>query len=117
MACAGVVPNVDNYGVIPTERILKTIDENKDTLALVLLSGIQYLTGQFFDIPRITAHVAEINKTLPKGQRIYIGWDLAHAAGNVPLHMNEWGADFAAFCTYKYINSGAGCLYVRMSSE
>lgn len=52
------------------------------------------------------AHV----QTLSGGQRIIIGWDLAHAVGNIPLRMHEWGADFAAFCSYKYLNSGAGGL-------
>lgn len=76
----------------------------------MLLSAVQYLTGQLFDIKAITAHVQAINSTLPAGEQIYIGWDLAHAAGNVPLEMHAWGADFAAWCSYKYLNSGPGCL-------
>ena len=97
-------------GLLSTDRIIELIDRHKDSLALVMLSGLQYLTGQWFDIPRITAHVNAINDGLPATERISIGWDLAHAVGNVPLRMHEWGADFAAFCTYKYLNSGAGCL-------
>ena len=71
---------------------------------------MQYLTGQRFDIPTVTAHVHKINAGLPDGERISVGWDLAHAAGNVPLKLHEWDVDFAAWCTYKYLNSGAGCL-------
>jgi kynureninase len=83
-----------------TEDILKTIETHADELALVLLSGINYYTGQFFDLQAITvaAHKAGA----------YAGFDLAHAAGNVPLHLHEWGADFACWCSYKYMNSGPG---------
>jgi len=105
-----VAPTTEGYAVLSTDRIIELIDKNADTLALVMLSGIQYVTGQYFDIERITAHVQKINATLPEGDAIMIGWDLAHAVGNVVLKMHEWGADFAAFCTYKYLNSGAGCL-------
>ena len=62
-------------------------DANKGRIALVMLSGVQYLTGQKFDMAAITAHVALVNTTLPEGEHIYIGWDLAHAVGNVPLSM------------------------------
>eukprot|EP00038_Savillea_parva_P003105 m.121050 g.121050 ORF g.121050 m.121050 type:complete len:492 (-) comp11072_c0_seq1:1070-2545(-) len=105
-----VKPSTEDYAVLPTERILALIDRHADALALVMLSGIQYITGQFFDIERITAHVHSLNEGRADSDRISIGWDLAHAAGNVPLEMHKWGADFAVFCTYKYINSGAGCL-------
>ncbi|GAA3964772.1 kynureninase [Mucilaginibacter dorajii] len=83
-----------------TEDILKTIETHADELALVLFSGINYYTGQFFDIQAITiaAHQAGA----------YAGFDLAHAAGNVPLHLHEWDADFACWCSYKYMNSGPG---------
>lgn len=104
------MPSYSFSRVITTERVCQMIDENKDKIALVMLAGVQYLTGQKFDMKAITAHVAEVNKTLPEGEHIYIGWDLAHAVGNVPLEMHDWGADFAAFCSYKYLNSGAGCL-------
>jgi kynureninase len=83
-----------------TEDILKTIETHADELALVLFSGINYYTGQFFDLQAITvaAHKAGA----------YAGFDLAHAAGNVPLQLHEWGADFACWCSYKYMNSGPG---------
>ena len=83
-----------------TEDILQAINEHADELALVLFSGINYYTGQFFDLEAIAdaAHSAGA----------YAGFDLAHAAGNVPLKLHEWGADFACWCSYKYMNSGPG---------
>lgn len=83
-----------------TEDIIQVIDQNKNELALVLFGGINYYTGQFFDLKAIAdaAHTAGA----------YAGFDLAHAAGNVPLQLNSWGADFACWCSYKYMNSGPG---------
>jgi len=83
-----------------TEDILNVIDQNKNELALVLFGGINYYTGQFFDLKAITnaAHAAGA----------YIGFDLAHAAGNVPVQLHKWGVDFACWCSYKYMNSGPG---------
>ncbi|EAS33333.2 kynureninase [Coccidioides immitis RS] len=88
--------------VLPTERILKTIDEHASSTALILLPGIQYYSGQYLDIPTITAHAHS------KG--LLIGWDCAHAAGNVELKLHDWDVDFAAWCTYKYVNSGPGSM-------
>jgi kynureninase len=83
-----------------TEDILTAISDNANELALVLFSGINYYTGQFFDIEAITkaAHNAGV----------IAGFDLAHAAGNVPLKLHEWSVDFACWCSYKYMNSGPG---------
>jgi kynureninase len=81
---------------------LSVIDKYADELALVLLPGVQYYTGQFFDIKAITAHAQT------KG--IVVGWDLAHAVGNVPLQLHDWNVDFAAWCTYKYMNCGPGSI-------
>lgn len=92
----------DKNFLIPTEKILATIDEHGDETALLLLPGIQYYSGQYFDIPRITAHAHS------KG--IVVGWDLAHAAGNVELRLHDWDVDFACWCTYKYINAGPGSI-------
>jgi len=78
----------------------------------VLLGGVNYLTGQVLDMPAIARHMGSINEaaTARGAPPIPFGLDLAHAIGNVPLHLHEWKVDFAAWCTYKYLNSGAGCL-------
>nr|WKN37908.1 kynureninase [Tunicatimonas sp. TK19036] len=83
-----------------TEDILRTIDQHRDSLALVLLPGIQYYTGQLFDMKAIAdaAHEAGVK----------VGYDLAHAIGNVPLQLHDWNVDFAVWCSYKYLNSGPG---------
>ncbi|PPJ57424.1 hypothetical protein CBER1_01359 [Cercospora berteroae] len=88
--------------LLPTQHILSTIDQYEDELALILLPGIQYYTGQLLDLKTITAHA--------HSRGITIGWDLAHAAGNVPLQLHEWDVDFACWCTYKYLNSGPGSI-------
>jgi len=85
-----------------TEDILAAIADAGDELALVMLSGVQYLTGQAFEMERITAAGHQAGA--------YVGWDLAHASGNLELHMHDWDADFAVFCSYKYLNSGPGSL-------
>lgn len=89
---------------IKTENIIKSIDENIDELALVCFPGIQYYTGQYFQIEKITKYIKL------KNNDIKVGWDLAHAVGNVPLKLHDWGADFAAWCSYKYLNSGPGAI-------
>lgn len=86
--------------ILTTDQILKVIDENAGSTALILLSAIQFYTGQYFDIERITKHAHD--------HGILIGWDCAHAAGNVDLQLHDWNVDFAAWCSYKYINSGPG---------
>ena len=85
---------------IRQEDILSTIEKYGNSVAVVLLSGINYYTGQVFDMPSITkaAHKAGA----------YAGFDLAHAAGNIGLQMHDWDVDFACWCTYKYLNSGPG---------
>jgi kynureninase len=88
--------------VIPTSKVLSIIDANADETALILLPGIQYYTGQLFDMKTITAYA--------QSRGIVVGWDLAHAAGNVPLSLHDWNVDFAAWCTYKYMNAGPGAI-------
>ncbi|KAI6280967.1 Kynureninase (L-kynurenine hydrolase) [Pyricularia oryzae] len=91
----------ENY-YISTEKILATIDEHAESTALLLLPGIQYWSGQLFDMPLITAHA--------RAKGIVVGWDLAHAVGNVPLSLHDWDVDFAVWCTYKYLNAGPGAI-------
>lgn len=83
-----------------TDDILTAIDTHKDSLALVMFGGVQYFTGQRFDMQAITsaAHTAGA----------IAGFDLAHAIGNVELELHNWNVDFAAWCSYKYLNSGPG---------
>jgi kynureninase len=90
----------EGESTLRTADILDVIQQHADELALVLFSGINYYTGQMFDMQAITraAHQAGA----------YAGFDLAHAAGNVPLELHNWGADFGCWCSYKYMNSGPG---------
>ena len=83
-----------------TEDILRTIEENGEQIALVFFAGVQYYTGQFFEIEKITAAAHSVGAIA--------GWDLAHTAGNLPLKLHDWKVDFAAWCSYKYLNSGPG---------
>jgi len=82
------------------DDIKNAIREAGDTLALVMIGGMNYYTGQMFDMKAITDWGHEV--------RAMVGFDLAHAAGNVPLHLHDWDVDFAAWCSYKYLNSGPG---------
>jgi len=84
------------------DDILSVIEENKDSLALILLPGVQYYTGQVLPIAEITKFAHRYN--------IKVGFDLAHAAGNLELDLHAWGVDFACWCHYKYLNSGPGAV-------
>ncbi|MBP8823224.1 MAG: kynureninase [Flavobacteriales bacterium] len=83
-----------------TEDILAKVHELGDELALVLFGGVNYFTGQAFHMEAITAKAHEAGAVA--------GFDLAHAAGNIPLQLHDWNVDFACWCTYKYLNSGPG---------
>jgi len=85
-----------------TEDVVATLDQHAHSIATVLLGGVNYLTGEVMDMATITSAGHAIGAT--------VGWDLAHAAGNVPLHLHDWDVDFAAWCSYKYLNSGPGAV-------
>lgn len=88
--------------LISTKDIIDAIEEHADSVALVLFSGVNYYTGQVFDMEAITAAA---HKTGAKA-----GFDLAHAAGNIKLELHSWNVDFACWCNYKYLNSGPGAI-------
>ncbi|NIG52033.1 kynureninase [Chitinophaga sp. Cy-1792] len=88
--------------LIRIEDILDIINRESDSLALVLFGGINYYTGQFFDISAITAAAHAVGA--------YAGFDLAHVAGNIPVALHDWDVDFAVWCSYKYLNGGPGAV-------
>tara|TARA_A100000171_G_C2127511_1_gene144489 strand:+ start:674 stop:1945 length:1272 start_codon:yes stop_codon:yes gene_type:complete len=83
-----------------TQDVIDKINEVGEELALVLIGGVNYYNGQVFNMEAITKAA--------KAQGAFIGWDLAHGVGNVELKLHDWGVDFAAWCSYKYMNSGPG---------
>lgn len=94
-----VAPREGEY-VIREEDVLETIEKYKDSLAMVMIGGVNYFTGQVFDMAKITAAVHKTGA--------FCGWDLAHGIGNIELKLHDWQVDFAAWCSYKYLNSGPG---------
>ena len=92
----------EGTNLITTADIEAVIAKHKDSVALVLFSGVNYYTGQVFDIKAITEAAHKVGA--------YAGFDLAHAAGNVALELHNWQVDFACWCNYKYLNSGPGAI-------
>jgi len=85
---------------IQTEDIVDLIEKHADQLAVVMFPGVNFFTGQLFDIKTITAAAQTAG--------IVVGFDLAHAVGNAPLKLHNWNVDFAVWCSYKYLNAGPG---------
>ncbi|GAB4498565.1 MAG: kynureninase [Saprospiraceae bacterium] len=83
-----------------TEDIIQTIENEGAATALVMFGGVNYYTGQFYDLEKIADAAHRVGA--------YVGFDLAHTAGNLPLRLHDWNADFAVWCSYKYLNSGPG---------
>jgi len=87
---------------IRTDDVCELLEREGSSIATVLLPGVQYLSGQCFDMARLTA--------CARAHGCHVGFDLAHAIGNVPLSLHDWQADFAVWCSYKYLNGGPGAL-------
>jgi kynureninase len=91
-----------NEFIIKAEDIIDLIEKDAGQLAVVMLAGVNFFTGQLFDIEKITAAARK--------RGIVVGFDLAHAVGNVPLTLHDWNVDFAVWCSYKYLNAGPGAV-------
>ncbi|MFN3315984.1 MAG: kynureninase [Raineya sp.] len=104
----GINPNENILEIAPrtgehtlrTEDILQTIEQIGDELALVMFGGVNYYTGQVFDMQAIAQKAHSVGAK--------VGFDLAHAVGNIALHLHDWNVDFAVWCSYKYLNSSPG---------
>jgi kynureninase len=88
--------------IVDTKDILETIEQHASSIALVIMGGMNYYTGQFFDLEKIAAATHKIGAIC--------GFDLAHVVGNIPLQLHQWKIDFAVWCSYKYLNAGPGAV-------
>jgi kynureninase len=88
--------------LLQTEQIIETIEAHGSSIALVLMGGMNYYTGQFFELEKIATATHQIGAIC--------GFDLAHVVGNIPLQLHQWNIDFAIWCSYKYLNAGPGAV-------
>lgn len=102
-ALVHVQPPIGNH-VIRPEDIETVLNRHGEEVALVLLGGVNFYSGQVLDMQRITKIAHGF------GRDVMVGFDLAHAAGNIPLHLHDWNVDFACWCSYKYLNAGPGAV-------
>lgn len=101
IAIVEISPLADSK-TLTTEQIVQAIQKEGDALAMVMFGGINYYTGQFFDLKTITSAAHQAGAVA--------AFDLAHVTGNIPLQLHDWGVDFAAWCSYKYLNAGPGAV-------
>lgn len=92
----------DGEKLLLTEDIISAIEQHGESLAVVMFGGINYYTGQLFDMAAITEAAHKVGAIA--------GFDLAHVAGNVPIQLHDWNVDFACWCNYKYLNGGPGAI-------
>lgn len=88
--------------ILHTKQIIETIEQHASSIALVLMGGMNYYTGQFFELEKIAKATHQIGAIC--------GFDLAHVVGNIPLQLHQWNIDFAVWCSYKYLNAGPGAV-------